>query len=335
MKFGPVPVDAAEGAILAHSLTVPSGVLRKGTVLGPHDLDALRRGDVTTVVVARFEAGDLSEDDAARRIAERLDEPGLRQGPAVTGRVNVIAGAAGVIRVDTAAVSAMNAVDEGVTLATLSDFMRVEADQLVATVKIIPYGVSGSVVERAVAALGPAAIRLLPFRGGRARLVLTRTPGFKDSLLAKGEDVVRQRLETMGYRLEGVAVVDHDVSSVAEALGSDADLTLILGASATSDREDVAPAAVVAAGGTVERFGMPVDPGNLLFMGTLRGHPVVGLPGCARSPALNGADWVLERLAAGLEVTDADIAAMGVGGLLKEMPDRPHPRRPKATRKTS
>lgn len=335
MKFGPVPVDAAEGAILAHSLTVPSGVLRKGTVLGPDDLDALRRGDVRTVVVARFEAGDLPEDDAARRIAERLEGPGLRLGPAVTGRVNVIAGAAGVIRVDAAAISAMNAVDEGVTLATLSDFMRVEADQLVATVKIIPYGVSGSVVEQAVAALGREALRLLPFRGGRARLVLTRTPGFKDSLLAKGEDVVRQRLETMGYRLDGVVVVDHDIPSVAEALAGEADLTLILGASATSDREDVAPAAVVAAGGSVERFGMPVDPGNLLFMGTLRGQPVVGLPGCARSPALNGADWVLERLAAGLDVTDADVAAMGVGGLLKEMPDRPHPRRPKGGRKTS
>lgn len=329
MKFGPVPVDEAEGAILAHSLTLPGGVLRKGTELARRDLEDLRHGQVESVVVARFEPGDLSEDDAAGRIADRLGGPGLRLGAAVTGRVNLIAGEAGLIRVDAAAISAMNAVDEGVTLATLSDFMRVEADQLVATVKIIPYGVSGAVVKRAVAALGPAAIRLLPFRGGQARLVLTRTRGFKDSLLAKGEEVVRQRLETLGYRLEDATVVDHSIDAVAEALRRDADLTLILGASATSDREDVAPAAVVAAGGTIERFGMPVDPGNLLFMGTLRGHPVVGLPGCARSPALNGADWVLERLAAALDVTDADIAAMGVGGLLKEMPDRPHPRRPR------
>jgi molybdenum cofactor cytidylyltransferase len=86
---------------------------------------------------------------------------------------------------------------------------------------------------------------------------------------------------------------------------------------------------VCVAGGTIARFGIPVDPGNLLFLGQLGGKPVVGLPGCARSPALNGADWVLERLAAGIDVTDADIAAMGVGGLLKEMPDRPHPRRPR------
>ena len=77
-------------------------------------------------------------------------------------------------------------------------------------------------------------------------------------------------------------------------------MVLILGASATSDAADVCPAGLVAAGGRLIRFGMPVDPGNLLFLGEQGGRPVVGLPGCARSPALNGADWVLERLAAGL-----------------------------------
>jgi molybdenum cofactor cytidylyltransferase len=71
---------------------------------------------------------------------------------------------------------------------------------------------------------------------------------------------------------------------------------------------------------------MPVDPGNLLFLGDINGRPVIGLPGCARSPALNGADWVLARVVCGIPVRSADIAAMGVGGLLKEIPTRPQPR---------
>jgi molybdenum cofactor cytidylyltransferase len=71
---------------------------------------------------------------------------------------------------------------------------------------------------------------------------------------------------------------------------------------------------------------MPVDPGNLLLLGSLAGRPVLGLPGCARSPKLNGFDWVLQRLAAGLEVTRADIMRLGVGGLLTEIPSRPLPR---------
>jgi molybdenum cofactor cytidylyltransferase len=103
-------------------------------------------------------------------------------------------------------------------------------------------------------------------------------------------------------------------------------MVLILTGSATSDARDTGPAALAAAGGRLERFGMPVDPGNLLFLGDLGGRPVIGLPGCARSPALNGADWVLERIACGIALGDDDIAEMGVGGLLKEGPRRPQPR---------
>jgi len=103
-------------------------------------------------------------------------------------------------------------------------------------------------------------------------------------------------------------------------------MVLILTASATSDRADVGPAGVVAAGGEVSRVGMPVDPGNLLFLGAHRARPVIGLPGCARSPKLNGADWVLERIACGIPTGPDEIAAMGVGGLLKEIPSRPSPR---------
>ncbi len=73
---------------------------------------------------------------------------------------------------------------------------------------------------------------------------------------------------------------------------------------------------------------MPVDPGNLLLIGELRGVPVLGAPGCARSPRENGFDWVLERLCADVPVTRADIQAMGPGGLLMEIVTRPQPRAP-------
>ena len=327
MKFGSLAVSDAEGAILAHSLTLNDGALRKGRVLGAEDISRLKAAGIHTVTAARLEPDDISEDAAAEVIGGHLTAPGLHLGTVFTGRVNLIAEAAGIIRVNASAVAALNAVDEGLTVATVPDLMRIEADQLVATVKVIPYALPQSVVQNGAAALGEAPIRLHPFQGGTAHLVMTKTPGFKESLLAKGEAVVRDRVETLGYRLAQVTIVAHEEVAIAEAL-QPADLTLILGASATSDRADVAPAAVIRAGGQIDRFGMPVDPGNLLFLGQIEGKPVVGLPGCARSPALNGVDWVLERLSAGLPVTGADIAAMGVGGLLKEMTGRPQPRRP-------
>jgi molybdenum cofactor cytidylyltransferase len=105
----------------------------------------------------------------------------------------------------------------------------------------------------------------------------------------------------------------------------------VFGASAIADRRDVIPAAITDVGGTIEHFGMPVDPGNLLLIGQAGGVPVLGAPGCARSPVENGFDWVLMRLLAGLKVTRAELTGMGVGGLLMEIVTRPQPRESLAT----
>jgi molybdenum cofactor cytidylyltransferase len=110
-------------------------------------------------------------------------------------------------------------------------------------------------------------------------------------------------------------------AEIAAAIG-EVDLLLIHGASAIVDRRDVIPAAIEAAGGTIDHFGMPVDPGNLLLLGHVEGKPVLGLPGCARSPKVNGFDWVLERVVAGLPIGRREIMSMGAGGLLAEIPTR-------------
>lgn len=331
MRFGPVPLAEAGGAILAHSLALPGGRLKKGRPLTAADLAKLGEAGIDSVIVARPEAGDISEDEAAARIATALAaDPGAAHvsvSAPFTGRANLYAGAAGVLRVDAGTVRALNDIDEAITLATLPDFERVAARQMLATVKIIPYGVAGAAVERAEALLrGRTVLSVHPAAVRSAHVILTRTPGMKDAVVAKGAEAVRNRLSALGIGEVEETVVAHETGALAEAIDGRAELTLILTGSATSDRGDVGPAALVAAGGRLARFGMPVDPGNLLFLGDLNGRPVIGLPGCARSPKLNGADWVLERLACGLPVTPGDIAAMGVGGLLKEIPSRPEPR---------
>lgn len=330
MIFGAVPLDRALGAILAHSVPGAEGRLRKGRVLEPQDLAWLAAQGETEVTVARLEPGDLGEDEAATQLAAALvpDPPaaGLATSTAFTGRVNLNATGPGIVEVDADRVLALNRVDPAITLATLAPCTRVAAGTLVGTVKIIAYAVPGAAMARACAGLA-GALRVRPVVLGSAGLVMTEVPGQDEKLAAKGRRVIEARLKALGMRLAGVEVVSHDETAIAAALGRiPGDMALILTGSATSDLHDTAPQGLRQAGGTVARFGMPVDPGNLLFLGQLGARPVIGLPGCARSPALNGADWVLERLACGLAVTGEDIAAMGVGGLLKEIPQRPQPR---------
>lgn len=327
MKFGPVPLRDAEGATLAHSVALPTGRLRKGRVLSAEDIHALKGAGITKVIVARLEAGDVDENSAAAALAETLCGPGLRLSHAFTGRVNLIAEGPGVVVMDRAALEAVNAVHPMITLATVPPFQQMAAGGMVATIKIISYAVPEAALDAASAAAGHHALSLQAPRLRDAALIVTEVTGGAGE---KGRAAIEGRLDALGVSLSQVVNVPHQTGPLTEAIAkATSDLILILTASATSDLDDVAPTALRQAGGEVERFGMPVDPGNLLFLGQCNARPVIGLPGCARSPALNGADWVLSRVICGLRVTSQDIAAMGVGGLLKEIPTRPQPRNPR------
>lgn len=328
MKFGPVSVAAAEGAILAHSISVSSGRLRKGRKLTAEDLAALRAAGVGEVTVAQLEPGDVHEDAAAERLAKIIvpDGPGqgLRLSPGFTGRVNLFAEGPGVAVLDVPAIEAANRVHPMITIATVPPFHQMQAGGMVATIKIISYAVPEAALAAACSGVHRA-IRMENPKLKSATLFITEVPGGAGD---KGAEATAARLAAFGIDMAPPVMVRHDSADLAAALREDrSDLSLILTGSATSDADDVAPSAVRLAGGEVARFGMPVDPGNLLFVGSLADRAVIGLPGCARAPALNGADWVMARVICGLPVGDDEISAMGVGGLLKEIPTRPHPRR--------
>lgn len=325
MKFGPVSVDQAEGAILAHSMKLSEGRLRKGLVLGAEHLAALKAAGVDQVVVARLQPDDVHEDAAALALAEALADgaEGVHLTAPFTGRVNVIADGPGVVLMDEAQIHAANMVNPMITVATVAPFHQLAAGGMVATIKMISYAVSEQDLGKAVEAARGAVQFAQPVHA-TASLILTHIPGSPGD---KGIEAVERRVDGLGMKLIETLRCDHDEDMLARTISqAKGDVVLILTASATSDPADTAPAALRRAGGQVERFGLPVDPGNLLFLGDFDGQPVIGLPGSARSPVLHGADWVLARVACGVPISSRDMARMGVGGLLKEIPTRPQPR---------
>lgn len=320
------------GASLAHSIQIaPRKRLRKGRVLTAEDLDAIREAGVAAITVAIPQPGDMMEDAAAAHIADVFALEGFRREDVGTGRVNFHAVADGVLALAPERIDALNRIDPSITLATLPNFSHVRSGQMIATVKIIPFAVAGALVEKAAAEVQPPdTIRVNAFRDGlKAAMIQTRVRGTKASMLDKTIRITEARLNEAHAVMAGESRTAHDVgelsAEISDRIGS-ADMLLIFGASAVTDRRDVVPRAIEEAGGTILHVGMPVDPGNLLVLGEIGGKPVIGAPGCARSPKENGFDWVLRRLCAGMRVTSDDIVAMGVGGLLTEIPLRPHPR---------
>ncbi|HET6234745.1 MAG TPA: molybdopterin-binding/glycosyltransferase family 2 protein [Acetobacteraceae bacterium] len=341
MRFGPVPLEEARGAIMAHSLRAGERMIRKGTVLDAEAIAALRAAGRDEVVAAQLDPGDVPEDLAADRLAQCVLSPLLARSRAATGRVNLAAEVPGLLRVEASKIDRLNSIDESLTIGTLPDYAVVAPKDLVATIKVIPFAVPGTVlaVAETLARQGSPALTLAPFQHLNVGLVVTELPGLKDSVTEKTIAATRERVTRLTGTLLPPVRCGHDEVSIARALEgliagkgnhqgdqAGADLLLVVGASAVLDRRDVGPAGIVRAGGEIVHFGMPVDPGNLICLGRIGTRPAMVLPGCARSPVLNGIDFVLTRLFAGLQVTSADLMRMGVGGLLKEFEMRPLPR---------
>jgi molybdenum cofactor cytidylyltransferase len=330
MKFGAVKIADALGGISVHTVRQGDIVLKKGTAIGTDDIARLTRAGFSEVVVVRLEDGDISEDAAAASIAGALADKSVNVERSFTGRANLFAAHPGVLIVNSAIVDRLNAVDEAITVATLPAFKAVVEGEMIATVKLIPFGVAGQLRDAAVAAASGGALKIASYEIKRVGVVSTLLPGFSTKVIDKTLSVTAKRLAPPTARIVSELRVPHDELSLAASIENllrlKAELVIVFGASAVADRRDVIPSAIQHVGGSIEHFGMPVDPGNLLLVGKIGSVPVLGAPGCARSPAENGFDWVLTRLLAGIPVTRADLTGMGVGGLLMEIVARPQPR---------
>ncbi len=334
MRYGTFDLAEAEGAVLAHSIRLPAGRISKGQILSEGDIVRLSQEGVTSVVAVRLDEGDLLEDDAAQAIAGAIAPDNLRFSEATTGRVNIYAKVDGLFVADKAVVDALNRIDPAITLACLADHVAVRAGDMVATVKIIPLAVSVDRITEAVLLLSESvAFEVKAYRPRAVTLVATELSSLKTSVMDRTARLLEQRLAPSGSWLIKEIRIPHDSDRLTEVLQqlrpheiNEPAMIIVFGASAVSDPDDVIPAAIRRAGGEVEQVGMPVDPGNLLVLGRIGEVPVLGAPGCARSPKENGFDWVLNRLMAGETPSSFDITGMGVGGLLMEIPTRPLPR---------
>ncbi len=327
-------VAEAAGLILGHNVAGEAGrrALRKGKELTAGDVATLAALGRRSVYVARLEPGDVSENAAAERLARAAAGDGLRLSKPSTGRVNLYARALGLLRVDRQRLLELNATG-GVTLATLRAHAVAREGKMVATLKIIPYALEEAAVHRAEEAAA-GLLRLTELAPRRVGLILSGSPSARERIVRGFRDALAPRLAALGAALGEVdfASIDDEAgeerlaAAIDRQLEAGAELLILAGETAIMDRHDIAPRAVERAGGEVECFGAPVDPGNLLLLAYHGDVPIVGAPGCARSPKRNIVDLMLPRLLAGDRLSRADVAELGHGGLLEDVPERPLPR---------
>ncbi|MCK0070979.1 NTP transferase domain-containing protein [Kordiimonas laminariae] len=325
MQFKDIATKKALGWHLAHSLKVGEKRIPKGHLIDQNTLDIIISAGISSLWAYQFEAGDIKEDEAARTVAAAISGKHTYTERPTKGRANIFAESDGLLQVGQT-IEALNTVNKDFGVATLPTLSRVKQGQLIATVKTIPYAVSEADLKIEDAVKGTLSVT--PFDNYKTTLICS-----DNRFTKKNQAVIRNRIQETKGTLSGTVSVDHSIKSISEAIQKAADkndLILLLGISAIADIRDVLPAAVIDAGGEIIQIGMPVDPGNLLMLAKIGDTPIIGIPGCAKSPALNGFDFVLERFAAGLPLDTSMLSAQGIGGLLKEIHSRPEPRTSKS-----
>lgn len=315
----------AVGHVLCHDMTqiIPGRYkdarFRKGHVVREEDIPILLSMGKENLYVWEMVPGMVHENDAAERLRALCQGPHMERSHVREGKIELTAAMDGLFRVDSGRLNAVNALED-IMIATRHGNTAVRKGDKLAGTRVIPLVIEEEKLRAAEAAAGDAPLlELLPWKLKTAGIVTTGsevakgliqdsfTPVVERKLADFGIDAVERRLP--GDNMEAVA------SAILEVKTSGVDVILCTGGMSV-DPDDNTPGAVKRSGANIVTYGAPVLPGAMFLLGYFGdGTPVMGLPGCVMYAKRTIFDLVLPRIAAGVPVTRADIAAMGEGGL--------------------
>jgi len=323
MRLRTVSPSQAMGKLLCHNLSDQAGrkVFRKGHLVQASDVERLLALGLVEIYVAELEPGDVHEDEAAARLAIAAAGSGVKLSSATAGRVNLLAAGLGLVRLNLDTLNQINVIP-GLTIATLRRHTVVSTDTIVATVKVIPFAVPEEVLrwaEDVCRQSGPVIeVPLLP--AVNVGVILTGSEPARERVFRLLESPIRSRIEGLGATISEWTYVPEEPSAIAAAIArlvaDGAGLVVLAGETSIMDIDDVTPRGIRLAGGEIEHYGAPVEPGNLLLLAYRGDVPILGAPGCIRSREANSVDLLLPRLLLGERINSADIVALGEGGLI-------------------
>jgi molybdopterin biosynthesis enzyme len=323
MQLKNIPVDKSVGAILVHNIMGTDGrkAFSKGHVVVASDVEKIHALGQQSVYAAILDADDVREDDAAIRLARTVAGDGIDVSKPSGGRVNLYATQPGFLRVNADALKRINELD-GVTLATIARYSAVAPKKMIATLKTIGLALPESTLQEAEKIVGARgkALSIASVQNQKVAIILTGSSNGKQKVQETFSPPIRARIEELGGRIVAEAYVSENANAIQETIYSMTDagaqMIIIAGETSIMDADDITPRGIKQAGGAIELYGAPVEPGNLLLLAYRGNVPIIGAPGCVKSRETNVVDLILPRLMIGERVTRADVAELAEGGLL-------------------
>jgi hypothetical protein len=322
LRGASLTAERIDGAVLAQTLVAPNdhhrALLLKGRILSRDDWPVVAGAGIDELHVVRLEAGDVHEDEAARRLAELVAGSGVVRHEPVESQVRLSAAVNGIFQVDVAHLQALNSIED-ISVFTLFDGQLVSKGKTVAGVKVTPFVVPADRLHEAEDAIGRHdLVRVLAFKPMRVAILVRER--LDPAQRAKFQQSIEMKVGWFGSSLSEIRYVADDVAAVETAIREllpSADLLLTAGANAT-DPLDPTLVALERLGASMEKRGAPAHPGSAVWLAYLDDEPIFGVATCGMFSKATVLDLILPRLFTGARVTAADFNRLGHGGLLSK-----------------
>lgn len=318
-----IKVEDAVGMTLCHDVTAmydgfKGAAFRRGHVIEAQDIPKLLDYGKKTVFIWEENAGEIHEEDAARRLAAMAPAAGAHYTEPSEGKVQLIADRRGMLRVDTALLEKINHIGD-ITIATLPDHYPVEAGARLASMRIVPLVTKEEQIREAerLCAASPL-LALRPYQPRKAGVIITGSEIYAGRIQDKFEPVVRKKLAGYPGEILGVTVCDDDLDMICGAaksyLDRGADFLIFTGGMSV-DPDDLTPTAIRALGAEIVSHGVPSQPGNMTLVAYLGSVAILGVPGAAISLPTTVFDVLLPQVYTGDRLTKDELLRLGDGGL--------------------
>jgi len=318
-----VAVEQAVGMALCHDITgmyngFKGAVFKRGHIIQEEDVAKLLDVGKRHIFVWEEHAGEIHEEDAARRMAAMAPVEKAHYTEPSEGKVLLTAEERGMFRVDTALLRQINSIGD-LTIATLPDHYPVEAGDRLASMRIVPLVTQEEQIRKAEELCkGKKLLDLRPYRDKKLGVVITGSEVYHGRIQDKFEPVVRAKMKKYPCEIVGITVCDDDLEMIAAAarahLDNGADFLIFTGGMSV-DPDDLTPTAIRRLGAEIITHGVPSQPGNMTLVAYWGDVPILGVPGAAISLPTTVFDVLLPQIFTGDKLTRADLIRLAEGGL--------------------
>ena len=320
-----IRTEDAVGHVLCHDMTqiirdqYKDARFRKGHIVTEEDIPVLLSMGKKHLYVWEMNENMVHENDAAERLLALCGRENMTRSEVKEGKIELKAACDGLFRVDSRRLVAVNSLEE-IMIATRRGNTAVKKGDKLAGMRVIPLVIEEEKLRAAEAAAGEEPLlELLPYVKKTAAIIATGSEVKKGLIQDTFTPVVRNKLAAYGIETISITYsgdgVDNVAGAIADARNTGADMILCTGGMSV-DPDDNTPGGIKQSGARIVTYGAPVLPGAMFLLGYFEdGTPICGLPGCVMYAGATIFDLALPRIAAGVEMTKADFAVMGEGGL--------------------